>query len=215
MYNFKKIFGVIFLLACIILPQTVSAEKRDYKDNYYNFRNIRRVVLLDVSSDIDFRREGDIFIRNLRNTYYDNARKLKVEIITESQARQMTGSSNPRDFAQIADLYIQCDIKDWSDNFYIVPERTVWENKKMYRTVRNRDGNRYEEEYYVTVPVTYPPYRVDVSKIAVEFKVYDALTGQMVFGREDVRDREDRRAQDGMYGRICNSFFQDFRKLIK
>ena len=112
MYNFKKIFGVIFLLACIILPQTVSAEKRDYKDNYYNFRNIRRVVLLDVSSDIDFRREGDIFIRNLRNTYYDNARKLKVEIITESQARQMTGSSNPRDFAQIADLYIQCDIKD-------------------------------------------------------------------------------------------------------
>ena len=215
MYNFKKIFGVIFLLACIILPQTVSAEKRDYKDNYYNFRNIRRVVLLDVSSDIDFRREGDIFIRNLRNTYYDNARKLKVEIITESQARQMTGSSNPRDFAQIADLYIQCDIKDWSDNFYIVPERTVWENKKMYRTVRNRDGNRYEEEYYVTVPVTYPPYRVDVSKIAVEFKVYDARTGQMVFGREDVRDREDRRAQDGMYGRICNSFFQDFRKLIK
>ena len=215
MYNFKKIFGVIFLLACIILPQTVSAEKRDYKDNYYNFRNIRRVVLLDVSSDIDFRREGDIFIRNLRNTYYDNARKLKVEIITESQARQMTGSSNPRDFAQIADLYIQCDIKDWSDNFYIVPERTVWENKKMYRTVRNRDGNRYEEEYYVTVPVTYPPYRVDVSKIAVEFKVYDARTGQMVFGREDVRDREDRRAQDGMYGRICNSFFQDFKKLIK
>ena len=106
-------------------------------------------------------------------------------------------------------------IKDWSDDFYIVPERTVWENKKMYRTVRNRDGNRYEEEYYVTVPVTYPPYRVDVSKIAVEFKVYDALTGQMVFGREDVRDREDRRAQDGMYGRICNSFFQDFRKLIK
>ena len=215
MYNFKKIFGVIFLLACIILPQTVSAEKRDYKDNYYNFRNIRRVVLLDVSSDIDFRREGDIFIRNLRNTYYDNARKLKVEIITESQARQMTGSSNPRDFAQIADLYIQCDIKDWSDDFYIVPERTVWEKKKMYRTVRNRDGNRYEEEYYVTVPVTYPPYRVDVSKIAVEFKVYDARTGQMVFGREDVRDREDRRAQDGMYGRICNSFFQDFRKLIK
>ena len=215
MYKFKKIFGVIFLLACIILPQTVSAEKRDYKDNYYNFRNIRRVVLLNVSSDIDFRREGDIFIRNLRNTYYDNARKLKVEIITESQARQMTGSSNPRDFAQIADLYIQCDIKDWSDNFYIVPERTVWENKKMYRTVRNRDGNRYEEEYYVTVPVTYPPYRVDVSKIAVEFKVYDARTGQMVFGREDVRDREDRRAQDGMYGRICNSFFQDFKKLIK
>ena len=215
MQSFKKIFGVLFLLVCIVLPQTVSAEKHDWRDNYYNFRGVRRVVLMDLTSDANFRGSGNVFIQRLYSTYYDNARKLKCEIITEDQARQMVGSSNPRDFAQIADLYIQCDIKDWSDNFYIVPERTVWENKKMYRTVRNRDGNRYEEEYYVTVPVTYPPYRVDVSKIAVEFKVYDARTGQMVFGREDVRDREDRNAHDGMYGRICNSFFQDFGKLIK
>lgn len=215
MYSIKKIFGVMFLLALLILPQNVSAEKTDFKDNYYNFRNVRSVVLLDVSSNIDFRNRGNLFVQKLRNTYQDNARRLKCNILTEDQASRMAGSSDPRDFAGIADLYIQCSIKDWSDDYYIVPERTVWEQKKMYRTRRDRDGNRYDDSYYVTVPVTYPPYRVDVSKIAVTFEVYDTRTGNLVFGREDVRDRNDKSAQDGMYGRICNSFFQDFAKLIK
>ena len=215
MYSIQKIFGVMFLLACLILPQTVSAEKKDYKDSYYNFRGVRSVVLLDVSSNIDFRRYGNIFVQKLRNGYYDNARQLKCETITEEEARRMEGSSDPRNFDRVADLYIQCDIKDWSNDYYIVPERTTWEQKKMYRTVRDRNGNKYEESYYVTVPVTHPPYRVDVSKIAVEFEVYDTHTGKMVFGRSDVRDREDKEAQDGMYGRICHSFFQDLAKLIK
>lgn len=212
MYGFKKIFGVIFLLACIILPQNVSAEKKDWKDNNYYFKGVRRVVLMNISSHINFNNRGSVFIQKLRSTFYDDARKLKCQVLTEDEARRLAGSS---DFSSVADLYIQCDIKDWSDDYYIVPERTVWERKKMYRTVRDRNGNRYEEEYYTTVPVTYPPYRVDVSKIAVGFEVYDTQTGKMVFGRDDVRDRNDKSAQDGMYGRICNSFFQDFGKLIK
>ena len=28
MYSIKKIFGVMFLFACLILPQNVSAEKK-------------------------------------------------------------------------------------------------------------------------------------------------------------------------------------------
>ena len=212
MYSVRKIFGVMFLLLCIALPQVVSAEKKDWKDNSYFFKGVRRIVLMDISSHINFDNKGSIFIQKLRSTYYDNARKLKCEVLTEEQARRMAGSSN---FSSIADLYINCDIRDCSDDDYRVPERTVWERKKMHRTVRDRDGNRYEEEYYTTVPVTYPPYRVDVSKIAVAFEVCDTHTGNLVFGREDVRDRNDKTAQDGMYGRICNSFFQDFGKLIK
>ncbi len=214
MYSIKKIFGVMFLLACMFLPQTVSAEKNDFKDKYYNFRGVQRVVLMNISSDIDFRNRGNIFIQKLRSTYQKSAGKLKCDVITEDDARRMSGYDS-RDLSGVADLYIECYIKDWSDDYYIVPERTTWERKKMYRTVRDRYGNRYEEEYYTTVPVTYPPRRVDVSKMAVTFEVYDTRTGKMVFGREDVRDREDKDAQDGMYGRICNSFFQDLGKLIK
>ena len=212
MYSIKKIFGVMFLLACIIFPQNVSAEKRDYKDNHFNFRGIRRVVLMDLTSDVNFRNSGNIFYQRLYSTYYDNARKLKCDVVREDSRGR---GSDPRDYYNVADAVIMCNIKDWSDDYYIVPERTTWESKKMYRNVRDRYGNWIEESYYVTVPVTHPPYRVDVSKISVAFEVYDTRTGQMIFGREDVRDREDRNAQDGMYGRICNSFFQDLGKLIK
>lgn len=212
MCSIKKIFGVLFLLACIILPQNVSAEKRDWKDSYFNFRSIRRVILMDLTSNVNFRSSGNIFMQRLYSTYYDNARKLKCQVIKEDPRGH---GSDPRDYYNVADAVITCTIKDWSDDYYIVPERTTWEQKKMYRGVYDYYGNWIEESYYVTVPVTYPPYRVDVSKVAVSFEVYDTRTGQMIFGRDDVRDREDRDAQDGMYGRICNSFFQDFGKLIK
>ncbi len=209
MNGIRKIFGVMFLLACLILPAGVSAEKSDWKDSAYNFRGIRRVVLMDVSSNVG--RGSNLFYQKLQSTYVDNARKrLKCEVFTEEQARRVSG--NPAD---VGDLYIECRIKDWSDDYYIVPERTVWEKKKMHRRVRDRYGYLEDEEYETTVPVTYPPYRVDVSKIAVSFEVYDARTGRMVFGREDVRDRKDADAQDGMYGRICNSFFEDFAKVIR
>lgn len=211
--NLKKILGVMFLLVFLILPQNVSAEKLDWKDSSYNFRGVRRVVLMDLSSEMDLRRMGNIFVQKMRSTYYNSGQKLKCSILTEEEAVRMAGNS--RDFYSVADLYIQCNIKEWSSDFYIVPERTTWESKKMYRNVRDRYGNWIEESYYVTVPVTHPPYRVDVSKIAVSFEVYDTRTGKMVFGREDVREREDKDAQDGMYGRICNSFFQDLGKLIK
>ncbi|MBO4400446.1 MAG: hypothetical protein J5809_01205 [Selenomonadaceae bacterium] len=212
MNGIRKIFGVMFLLACLILPQSVSAEKSDWKDSSYNFRGIRSIVLTDVESRVD--RGSNLFYQKLQSTYVDNARKrLKCEVLTEEQARRISGNS--RNFADVADLYIECNIKDWSDDYYIVPERTVWEKKKMHRKVRDRYGYWEDEEYETTVPVTYPPYRVDVSKIAVSFEVYDTRTGRMVFGREDVRDRNDANAQDGMYGRICNSFFQDFAKVIK
>jgi hypothetical protein len=212
MNSIKKIFGIMFLLACVILPQTVSAEKRDWKDNYYNFRSIRRVVLMDLTSNVNFRGSGNVFFQRLNGTYYDNARKLKCEVIRENPGMR---SNDPRDYASVADAVIRCNIKDWSDDYYIVPERTTWEQKKMYRRVRDMWGNWIEDSYYITVPVTHPPYRVDISKIAVSFEVYDTRSGQMIFGRDDVRDREDRNAQDGMYGRICNSFFQDLAKLIK
>jgi hypothetical protein len=63
--------------------------------------------------------------------------------------------------------------------------------------------------------VTYPPRRVDVSTIEMTLKVYESRSGMEIFSRRDVRDREDFQAQKGMYGRICNSFFEDVGKKIR
>ena len=194
----KKFLGVVFLLCCLLMPQIVSAEKTDWADKNFNFKAVRKIVLHNIQTETTLGNVGKIQQQKMLSSYLDGAKKLKCEVVSDGEG----------------DLIVECKITKWSNNFYIIPERTVWEQKTMYRTRRDRDGNRYEEKYYVTVPVTYPPRRVDVSDLIVNFEVYDAA-GNLVFGREDNRTREDAEAQIGMFDRMCNSFFSDFGKKIK
>ena len=195
----KNFLSAIFLLCCFLITQSVSAEKTDWADKSFNFKAVKKIVLHNISDEAGLGSLGAIQKQKLLSSYKDGAKKLKCEVATEGEG----------------DLYIECKIKKWHDDYYIIPEHTVWEQKTMYRTRRDRDGNKYEEKYYITVPVTYPPRRVDVSDLVVNFEVYDARTGEMVFGREDNRRREDAEAQLGMFGRMCNSFFSDFNKKVK
>lgn len=227
----KKIFGVILLLAIMSLSQSVSAEKTDWFDRNFNFRNIRTVIVFDVTAARDLNYGGAIVLRNMQDTFIQSAKKLKCHVITESEARRMLGyqlginlegmyRDEARQFIiqnayRIADAGIFGNLDDFANNYYIQPERTVWEQRKETRTHYDRNGNRRVETYYVQVPVTYPPRRVDVSTIQMTMEVYETRTQQMIFTRRDVRDREDYQAQKGMYGRICNSFFEDFGKKLR
>ena len=230
----KKFFGMMLLLAILALPQTGFAEKTDYTDRNYYFRNIRTVIVLDatVSPGVDV--GGNIAVLNIQDKFRQDARKLPCNVITESQARQMIGGqvrmnlealaiSNPVQARQIvqqyaytiADAWIFANVDAWGNTTYVEPERTVWETRRETRRYYDRWGRRHEESYNVQVPVTYPPRRVDVSTVQVTLQTYDARTGAMVFARKDVRDREDYSAQSGMFGRISNSFYEDLAKKIR
>ena len=221
MLNLKKFFGVILLVALMILPQVVSAEKTDYVDKSYNFRNVGVVVILGLQSDNDLRDVSTAARMKVFDEYDKNSRKLKCKVLTEDMARQRLGMPNAsreslkQRLSDIADMWVECDIKLWESSYHIVPARTVWEDKKRTRRIRNRWGDWEEETYYETVPVTYPPYRVDTSDIIANFEAHDAATGKIVFVREDNRSRDDQDAQKDMFGRMCNSFFEDLAKKIK
>ena len=229
----KKFFGVLLLLAILALPQSVSATKDDWFDRNFYFRNIRAVIVFDVTASPGVNYGGSVVMRNMQDTFIDSSRKLKCNVITESQARQMIGYqigmnldsiaySNPVQARQIimqnayriADAWILGNVDTIANTFYVEPERTVWEQKKETRIYYDRSGKRHEETYYIQVPVTYPPRRVDISTIEMTLQVFDARNGALVFARRDTRDREDFQAQKGMYGRICNSFFEDVGKKI-
>ncbi len=231
----KKIFGALLLLAILTLSQNVFAEKTDYTDRNYYFRNIRAVIVLDatVSPGVDV--GGTIAVLNIQEKFREDAfKKLNCRIYTEAQARQLLGAqvgmnlealaySNPlqarqivqQNAYQIADAWIFANVDAWGNTTYIEPERTVWETRRETRRYYDRWGQLREESYNVQVPVTYPPRRVDVSTVQVSLQVYDARTGAMVFARKDVRDREDYSAQSGMFGRISNSFYEDLAKKIR
>lgn len=217
----KKVFSVMLLLAFMILPQIVSAEKTDWKDDGYNFRRIRTIVVLDLNNEADLSYVGRTIQMKVDGDYFNNSRKLKCEVLTENQARRMLGMQNAsqsalkKNLSSIADAWIEGGITEWRSRSRVVPARTVWEEKKRTRRIRNRWGDWIEESYYETVPVTYPPYTVYTSDIIANFEVYDARTNRVIFAREDNRSRDDRDAQKDMFGRMCNSFYEDLAKKIK
>lgn len=228
---FKKFFGVMLLLAILILPLNVSAEKTDWFDRNFNFRYIRTVIVLDATINPAFDYGGQAVLLSLQDTYLQNARKLKCNIITERQARdrlsyQLGTDLNRMSYEQarhaiinnassIADAWIVMNVDNWASSSYVIPARTVWEEKKETRYYYDAWGHRREETYYTQVPVTYPPRRVDVSTLEMTLQMYDARSGQMIFSRKDVRDREDYQAHKGMFGRITNSFFEDVGKKMR
>ena len=230
----KKIFGTLLLLAVLALPQTVFAEKTDWTDRNFYFRNVRAVIVFDatVSPGVDV--GGTIGVLNIQDRFRQDAGKLPCQIIYEAQARQIIGGqlgmnldalsiSNPmqarlivmQNANRIADAWVLANVDTWGNQTYIEPERTVWETRRETRTYYDRWGQRHEESYNVQVPVTYPPRRVDISTVQVTLQAFESRTGQMIFARKDVRDREDYSAQVGMFGRISNSFFEDFGKKIR
>ena len=187
---------------------------------------------MTVSPGLDY--GGPIVLRNIRDTFVQNARKLKCNILTEGQAYRDLGYqlgmdleglaySNPSRARQIvmdnayriADAWVVANVDNLANTYYVEPARTVWESRTERRKYYDRYGNRREETYTVQVPVTYPPRRVDISTIEMTLQAYEARRGAMIFARRDVRDREDYQAQAGMYGRITNSFFEDLGKKIR
>ena len=214
-----KVLMKIFLCALIILSsQIVSAEKTDWQDKNFNFKAVKKIVLLNLTSDVDLRGYGSAIQYKIQGDYLDKSKKTKCQVITEDMAKNLlsVGSRDEikKNINQIADGWIECKIKNWKDSYYIIPAHTEWEEKKMTRRHRRSDGSSWEETYYITVPVTYPPRRVDVSDIIASFELYNSQ-GNPIFVREDVRSRESFQAQKDMFGRMCNSFFEDVGKKTK
>ena len=229
----KNVFGrmlaaVLLGVWLLLLCGTVSAEKTDWSDKSYDFSRVRRALVYDM----DFSAaapDSQVKERKYQSDFLDYTKKMKCEVVTYDQALRRISlelgvdldalmKTDPdradalfrENLSRVADVWIDSRTLLWKNDYYIVPERTVWEERRMSRRVRGRDGHWFDEYYYITVPVTYPAHRVDVSSIKVSFEVYDAKTGRAVLGREDSRDREGYDEHDGMYERICKSFFGDF-----
>ena len=121
-----------------------------------------------------------------------------------------------REHAQrVADVFIDGHVQNWTNDSYIREAYTEWQQKPYTRTVKDKDGKTREETYYVSVPVYHPATRVWYSELQAAFEVRDAASGQSVMLREDTRDRDGSGEHDGMFERICKSFFGDLAKKIK
>ena len=204
----RAVFALLLGVWLALLPQAASAEKTDWKDSSYDFSRVKRVLVYDVDLSVpDF--SSNLKAHKYQSDFPQYAKKMGCEILTEEQARRRISLAIGVDLDGLANTDPARANQLFAENLSAVADAWV-----KSRVLKWENGNWVNDYYYVTVPVTYPPRRVDVSTLNMSFEVYDAKTGKMIFGREDDRDREDYDAQDGMYERICKSFFSDFGNKI-
>lgn len=229
----KKIAGLFtFLVMLVLFCQAASADKIEFKDESYNFRNIKNIVVYDL----DFSQanlDNSIMEKSLNASYQKKAVQEKLPVITsESVMRKMSlalgqdldllAKDNWESFNKIydenlpsyVDAYVNASVLQYETRSVYHPEYTTWETRREKSYVRDSQGNRIEIEDEVLVPVTHPAYYSSIILEKVEFHVHDARTGREVYSLQEWRDREDDNGVD-MFGRICGSFFKSFAKLIK
>lgn len=227
-----SLFLTALSLCLLTMVSVVQAEKMEYKDSSYNFKNIKNVMLYDM----DFDRaaiNSSIVENSLNDIYQRRAVKENLPVIdSETVMRKMSldlgqdmdllMDANYEEFMSTfeehlpdyVDAYITADVLEYTTKEVYHPEYTSWETRTEHHTIKDKDGKTITISEQVLVPVHHPAYYETVFYEDVEFHVYDSKTGKEIYSRKDWRDRSD---NDGssMFERICNSFFKDFRKLIK
>lgn len=216
----KKIFGALLVLALFALPQKVSAIDRI--DSSFDFRNLRAVIVLDMTVDSRFNVGGNSGLLSLQNLLDKNSRRLGCTVYTQQQALQMLGMSGldpvqARRFImqnayQIADAWIEADITAWETKSYVEAERTVWESRNRAEIYGYNETMKKDEQRQV--PVTYPPQRVDVSTVQVTFEVFDARRGMKIFEREDSLTRKTFQSHLNLFDEMSDSFFVEVARMI-
>ncbi|MGM9539093.1 hypothetical protein [Anaerovibrio sp.] len=229
----KTFTRLLTLLALMMLfCQTAAAEKIEFKDDSYNFHNIKNIAVYDL----DFSKAdtgSSILEKSLNAMYFKKAAQEKLSVMNfESISRKMSlalgqdmdilaekdwdafNKLYDEHLPDYVDAYVTADVLQYETQSIYHPEYTTWETKTQKSYVKDSKGNRIEVEDEVLVPVTHPAYYSSVIYEKVEFHVYDARTGREVYSRQEWRDRDDDDGID-MFGRICSAFFKDLRKLTK
>ncbi|MBP3721673.1 MAG: hypothetical protein J6I62_00270 [Selenomonadaceae bacterium] len=210
MRNIYKIL-LTATLAFAFIFNAANAEKTNWEDKTYNFKKAQKVIVYGFVNRDEKEFNDDVMLEVLKEEYWKQAKNFKNYTLIEGVGTPEVGKP-----VEGADLYIVSDLLDWHDDQYTRPGYTSWETRRNTRKVRLPDGSSYDEEYTTSVPVHHPPYTVYTSTVRMRFSVFDAKTGKRVLARDDNRDRDDKKAQKGMFGRIVHSFFEDFNdKLSK
>lgn len=187
-----------------------NAEKTNWEDKSYNFKRAQKVIVYNFINRDNAEFNDDIMLQIISDEFWKQARNFHNYTLIEGQDTPEVGKP-----VEGADLYIVTDLLNWRDDSYTRPGYTTWETRHEKRTVRRSNGTSYDEDYSYSVPVHHPPQTVYTSTVRMRFNVFDAKTGKRVFARDDNRDRDDKNAQKGMFGRIVHSFFEDFNNKLR
>ncbi|MBQ7478845.1 MAG: hypothetical protein IJT01_08085 [Selenomonadaceae bacterium] len=206
----RSLIAVCCLVAAFAMP--VSAEKVDWADKSYDFTKVQRALVYDLTFDENLELDNDLMEQVLQEDYMKNAARPPYKVIDPAKAQVLS----PEDPHLAADVYITAELVKWHDDSYVKPGYTSYETRTSKRKKHHSDGSTTEETYDITVPVYHSEEIVYTSTVRLRFEVYDSRTGKRVMARDELRERDNsRHGQQGIFGRISKSFFDDLGKKMK
>ena len=203
---------LVFLWALILFPLTASAEKTNWVDESYDFSKVQKALVYDITLTDKAEMDNDLLEQVVAEDYLKNAARPGYRLIRPDKAAILS----PEDPKGAADIYIMAELLKWHDDSYVKSPYTSWETRTSTRKVKRKNGTWYEETYHTSVPVYHPAEVIYTSTVRIRFEVFDAKTGKRVMARDELRERDNsRHGQQGIFGRISKSFFDDLGKKIK
>ncbi len=210
--GFLKSWWLLLWCVLVLFPLTASAEKVNWVDETYDFSKIQKALVYDITLTDTAEMDNDLIEQVIKEEYLKNAARPKYRLIRADKAAVLS----PGDPKAAADIYITAELLKWHDDSYVKSPYTSWETRTSTRRVQRPNGTWYEEKYDTTVPVYHPAEVIYTSTVRIRFEVFDSKTGKRVMARDELRERDhSRHGQEGIFGRISKSFYDDLGKKLK
>ena len=115
----------------------------------------------------------------------------------------------------VTDVYVKAKVVTYHIGSYVVPAHTEWRDREIEDTYRDDHGKEWTRTRHISEPIDVPDQTVYTGTVGIRFQVYDAKTDKEIFSREEERTRDSSTDLRGIYKRICESFYSEFRKKVK
>ena len=203
----KKILTLLLaIIALVSIPLTVSAEKDKWKDEDYNFKKIKNVVIADISV-VDPNRATYIadlgLTEELKTTLHSAFSKRNVKVYVPGELNNSSPKYSPCPKITI----VVYGLGKYTERIKAYDEEETVDKKEVGKDEHGKD-------VVVTVPtkeIVHHPARDVWHAIAdISFVVTDG--SKQIYTVRDSRERSSEQDPSGMLGRICKDFAKDITK---
>lgn len=276
--NRRGVAALVLASFCLFSSAQVSAEKYDWTDAAYNFKSVKRVMVMDLDTSKS-QLDSDLISKVLNGDYQNRAKKLPVQLISPSLAPAapvvpvaapaataapaaaqpdavivtpgtvpdeasapdaviVTSQAAPATaapaapvaltpeqvqaqaayqeaLAKLTDLYVKTELLTYQERQSLLPAHTEWRSEDRNYTWVDKDGRPHIYTNTVDYPVYVPSQYIPSATVRLRFNVYDAMTGKVVFSREEDRTRGSSCDLRGVYDRMVDGFYKTLKEKIK
>lgn len=233
----KKIFGALLVLTLLVLPQSVFAAREEWLADGYDFRQIKSVIILDVTVNSELDYGGMVGLRGLQNKFWESCSKQlspTCKVFSETEAAQIIGKQIGVNFEKlsledsmaarkliienawrVADAYVMGIVDTWGGSKYVAPTDVEYNQVIVHRLYFDEEGRPHPDNPQIPVERKYRVQDTDVAAIGMMLRICSAKNNFVLFERHELRYRKADESQIDLFSEISGTFAADVAEKIR